>query len=203
MSAYWAAMTTDDDSFICVPFNMLPSELNDGDVEAERQRIRDEVISKTNREIVAGDVGKPHDEQTMTLLRHLGSDLNINAFALNWKYEDGTLNEDVEEANYLMQRVIERVSLDSPTDEPTEIPFYLTSTEFTHELYGSCAENFKRRLHLKDNEKAPQALFVLRNVVMSPFPSQSGFIGSMMEEFKKVVAEEVEVSLPLARCGLH
>ena len=197
MSAYWAAMTTDDDSFICVPFNMLPSELNGGDVEAERQRIRDEIISKTNREIVAADEGKPHEDQTMTLLRHLGSDLNINAFALNWKYEDGTLNEDVEEANYLMQRVIERVSLDSPSDMPTEIPFYLTSTEFTHELYGKCAETFKKRLNLKDNANAPQALFVLRNVVMSPFPSQNGFIGSIMKEFKKVVEEEVEVSLQL------
>lgn len=200
MSAYWAAMTTKDDSFVCVPFNMLPSELNGGDVEAERQRIRDEIISKSNRDIVTEDDGKPHAEQTMTLLRQLGSDLNINAFALNWRYADGTLNDDVEEANYLMQRVIERVSLDSPDDMPTEIPFYLTSTEFTHELYGSCAANFKKRLQLKENMDAPHDLFVLRNVVMSPFPSQNTFLGKMMEGFKEVVEEEVEVIPSLMIC---
>ncbi|PGH00702.1 hypothetical protein AJ79_08122 [Helicocarpus griseus UAMH5409] len=196
LSAYWAAMTTKYDSFVCVPFNMLPSELSGGDetaIETERQRIRDEIISKSNREIVAADEGKPHEQRTMTLLRQLGSDLNINTFALNWRYEDGTLNDDVEEANYLMQRVIERVSVDSPDDIPTEIPFYLTSTEFTHELYGKCAQTFKKRLHLKDNEKAPHSLFVLRNVVMSPFPTQNTFFDKLMKDFKKVVEEEVKV----------
>ncbi|KAK2748783.1 hypothetical protein FQN57_000364 [Myotisia sp. PD_48] len=203
-SAYWAAMTSEKDSFICVPFNMLPSELKPNstrkDVEEEKKRIRTEILNRSNKEIVEYDKDKPEEAKTMKLLRSLGSDLNINAFALNWRFmlpdgSPGELNDDVEEANYLMRRVVERLSVDSPDDDPTKIPFYLTSTEFTPELYGSCAETFKKRLGLKDRKESPQSLFVLRNVVMSPFSSQSDFMGSMIKTFRKVVEEEVEVCL--------
>lgn len=198
LSAHWAAMTTDEDNFICVPFHMLPSEKKpnstSSDVEAEKERIRDEVLTKTNRQIIENDIGKPTELKTITLLRNLGSDLNINALGLNFKNTNGELNTDVEEANYLMQRVVERLSVDSPDDDPTKIPFYLTSTEFSPELYGKCAENFKRRLGL---ELSQYSLFVLRNVVMSPFPTDKGFFRDMMKTFREVVEEEVEVRLPL------
>ncbi|KAK2753458.1 hypothetical protein FQN54_007848 [Arachnomyces sp. PD_36] len=194
LSANWAAMTTDEDNFICVPFHKLPSEKDPNstpaDVEAEKQRIRDTILGKTNREIVQSDIGKPVEEKSMTLLRNLGSDLNINALALNFKHKNGELNTDIEEANYLMQRVIERLSVDSPDDDPTTIPFYLTSTEFSPELYGKCVETFKRRLGL---EESPYSLFVLRNVVMSPFPTDKMFFRSIMNTFRTVVEEEVEV----------
>lgn len=177
---------------------MLPSEKRpnstSADVEAEKQRIRDEVLAKTNREIVQNDIEKPSELKTMTLLRNLSSDLNINALALNFKNTNGEMNTDVEEANYLMHRVIERLSVDSPDDDPTKIPFYLTSTEFSLELYGKCAENFKRRLGL---DASPYSLFVLRNVVMSPFPTDKLFFRDMMKSFREVVEEEVEVRFPL------
>ena len=170
LSAEWAAMSTKEDTFIVVPLNMLPSELKEGstseDVEAEKQKIRDRILSKSNAEIVNADAQRPNDDKSMALLRALGSDLNINAFSINWKYADGQVNEDVEEANYFLQRCIERISVDSPEDDPTTIPFYLTSTTFPQKEYGDCAQNFKRRLGLiADNTD----LMVLRNVVMSPW----------------------------------
>ncbi|KAK0616216.1 pyridoxal phosphate-dependent transferase [Immersiella caudata] len=195
-SALWAALSKPKDSFICVPFNVLPSEAS-GDtqkVEQEKERIRNEILAQTNATIVANDVGKPVEERTMTLLRALGSDLNINAFALNWRHADGTLNTDVEEANYLMTRVISRLSVDSPGDDPTTIPLYLTSTEFSHKDYGECATTFKRRLGLET--KSTEGLMVLRNVVMSPFASLSSrddFINMLGDTFKQVVQEEVDV----------
>lgn len=193
-------MTTDEDNFICVPFHMLPSEKKPNstraDVEEERQRIRDEVLSKTNREIVQDDIHKPTELKAMTLLRNLGSDLNINALALNFRNKNGDMNTDIEEANYLMRRVVERLSVDSPDDDPTKIPFYLTSTDFSPELYGKCAENFKHRLGLASS---PYSLFVIRNVVMSPFPTDRLFFKDMMKTFREVVEEEVEVRFPLAR----
>ena len=187
-------MTTKDMSFTCVPFNMLPSELRHDTteqlVEEEKQRIRTEILDKSNTEIVEADADKPDEEKTMKLLRALGSDLNINAFSLNFRNTDGTLNEDIEEANYLMTRVVQRLSVDQPEDDPTTIPIVLTSTEFSAELYGECRENFVKRLGL-----APSSLdlMVLRNVVMSAFPTDRGFVHELTDIFKSVVEEEVKV----------
>lgn len=163
-------MSTKDDTFTVVPLNMLPSELKEGsspdDVEKEKQKIRDRILSKSNVEIVDADAERADDDKTMALLQALGSDLNINAFSINWRYADGKLNQEVEEANYFVQRCIERMSVDSPEDDPTAIPFFLTSTTFLQGQYGECAQNFKRRLGLiADNVD----LMVLRNVVMSPW----------------------------------
>ncbi|KAL8830673.1 MAG: hypothetical protein Q9191_001298 [Dirinaria sp. TL-2023a] len=186
-------MSTKDDSFTVVPLNMLPSELKEDstpeDVEKERQKIRDRILTKSNEEIVKADSTRPDDDKTMALLRALGSDLNINAFSINWRYRDGTLNDEVEEANYFVQRVIERLSIDSPEDDPTSIPFFLTSTTFLLHEYGQCAQNFKKRLGLVQDQSD---LMCLRNVVMSPWATDRDFISSLANEFKKVMVEEVE-----------
>lgn len=183
--------------FVVVPFNMLPSELKEGstpeDVEEERQKIRDRILKKSNQELMAEDAKRPEDDKAMKLLRALGSDLNINAFACNFRLSDGTLNDDVEEANYLNKRIVERLSVDEPGDDPTSIPFFLTSTEFTQTLYGDCATNFKKRLGLTPDNLD---LFVLRNVVMSPFPTERRFIANLASVFQNVVEEEVEVGYP-------
>ncbi|KAH8435161.1 uncharacterized protein LDX57_012790 [Aspergillus melleus] len=186
LAAHWAAMTTSTDSFICVPLNRLPAEISGGDVEAQKKFIRDEILCKSNAEIIASDAEK----HTMTLLRALGSDLNINAFAINWRYPDGTINDDIEEANYLMQRVLKRLSISTPNDKPTDIDFYLTSTEFKHEEYGTCAENFMDRLGI---DVCKQNLMVLRNVVMSAFPTENDFMRKLIKRFRIIVEEEVEV----------
>ncbi|KAJ0306665.1 hypothetical protein COL516b_004458 [Colletotrichum fioriniae] len=180
--------------FVCVPFNMLPSELESNPteekIEAEKKRIRDEIVKKTNASIIAEDEARPDDQKVMKLLRSLGSDLNINAFALNFRYEDGRLNDDIEEANYLMQRVIEALSVDSPDDDPTKIPLFLTSTEFSDELYGECKANYVKRLGL---EQSSLDLMVLRNVVMSPFPTDGNFTNQLADIFYDVVAKETEI----------
>ncbi|KAK4225958.1 pyridoxal phosphate-dependent transferase [Podospora fimiseda] len=198
ISALWAALTTEESSFLCVPFNPIPSEkAGDSKIaqEEERARIRTEILTKSNTEILAADAAKPPGApKTMALLRALGSDLNINAFAINWKYEDGTPNKDVTEANYFMTRVVSKLSVDNPDDKPTEIPLYLTSTKFEHEYYGECAQNYKRRLHLDDSSH--EELMVLRNVVMSPlatFTTNGDFINMLGKIFTEVVDKEVQV----------
>jgi len=185
-------MTTSDMDFNVVPLNMLPSELaNDSTpekVEEEKQRIRETILEKTNAEIASG----PDKDKSLALLRALGSDLNINAFALNFRLTPGgEWNTDVEEANYLMSRVNENLSVDSPDDDPSKLKFVLTSTLFSDELYGECAAKFKSRLGLRQDKLD---LMVLRNVVMNPFPTQQGFIGELAEVFKNIVKEEVKVS---------
>lgn len=189
-------MTDTSSPFICVPFNELPSELvpdsTPAMVEAEKARIRKEIVEKTNAEIIREDQERPDDQKAIKLMRDLGSDLNINAFALNFRYSDGTINTDVEEANYLMQRVVQAFSVESPSDDPTKIPLYLTSTEFSDELYGDCKANFMRRLQLDDST---QDLMVLRNVVMSPFPTERSFIRNLAHIFYNKVEEETAVSI--------
>lgn len=188
-------MTDDSMPFTVIPFNMLPSELADDateeSIEAEKQWIRDNILSASNLEIVTNTSTSPSGDDALTLLRKLGSDLNINAFACNFRYKNGDLNTDVLEANYFMQRIVESLSVDSPGDDPTKIPLYLTSTEFSTDLYGECAAKFKERLGLKDGT---QDLFVLRNVVMSPFPTEKDFIAELAGIFKKVALEAVSVS---------
>lgn len=202
LSAHWAAMSTKTTSFICVPLNLLPSErkaMQDPNttpedyaqaLHEEKQKIRDRILNKSNQEIIDEDAERVTEDKAMVLLRALGSDLNINAFALNFRYSDGTVNDDVEEANYLNRRVVEVLSVDSPEDDPTKIPFFLTSTEFEHELYGDCAKHFKKRLGLAQDEVS---LFVLRNVLMTPFPTEGNFIDKMANIFREVVEKEVEV----------
>ncbi|KAK5632551.1 hypothetical protein RRF57_008265 [Xylaria bambusicola] len=87
----------------------------------------------------------------MKLMRELGSDLNINAFSLSFRYEDGRLSDDIEAANYLMQRPVEMLLVDSPIDDPTKIPSYLTSTDFSDELYGKYESRFIERLGLEQS----------------------------------------------------
>lgn len=187
-------MSTEETPFVVVPFNMLPSELKEGstpeEVEEERQKIRERILLKSNAQMMDEDAERPEEDKAMKLLRALGSDLNINAFACNFRFSDGRLNEDIEEANYLNKRIVERLSVDEPSDDPTIIPFYLTSTEFPQIDYGDCATNFKKRLGLTPSH---MDLFVLRNVVMSPFPTERKFISKLAHVFQKVVKEEVEV----------
>jgi hypothetical protein len=195
LSSEWAALTDTSSPFICVPFNELPSELIEGStsekVEAEKARIRREILKKSNAQIVEEDLNRPTERKAMKLMRDLGSDLNINAFALNFRHADGRLNDDVEEANYLMQRVVEALSVDSPNDDPTKIPLFLTSTEFSDELYGNCKAHFMKRLGLKNSH---QDLMVLRNVVMSPFPTDGNFIGKLADIFYKTAEAETKVN---------
>lgn len=186
-------------NFICVPFNKLSSENHPKDfltspaVEDERQWIRDNILRKENKDLIK-------DDKAMTKLRTLGSDLNINCFTLNWYDEHGKINEDIEEANYLMKRVVDRLSITNANTDPSNIPVYLTSTRFENELYGDCAKNYMKRMGLKESD---EDLFVIRNVVMSPFPTQDYFIGHLMDALEDIIEQEVRVTRERNHRGNH
>ncbi|RBR06154.1 uncharacterized protein FIESC28_11169 [Fusarium coffeatum] len=152
-------------------------------VKNQREKIRDLIVTKTDTEIFAS-------KEAMKIIRDLGSDTNINCFAINWKDENGVLNTDLEEANYLMKRVVDKLSITSPNTDPSTIPIYLTSTQFLPEDYGACAHKFMERMGV---HKSDQSLFVIRNVVMSPFPTKRDFISTIMKDLEKVIRDEVDV----------
>ncbi|CAG8556794.1 1827_t:CDS:2 [Acaulospora morrowiae] len=186
MYTHWATMSTDDTSFTVVPFNPLPAELEgqtSEEIEAQKEFIRQRIVNRSNTDLI-------HDEDALELIKKLGSDLIINTFACNFRI-DGKVNENVIEANSLNRRIYERFSIRKITDKMNTKPLIITSTKLSQKAYGECLTNFKRRLGLKGD----QDLYILVNVVMSPFPTVGNFIGELANEFKKVAEEEAKVSI--------
>lgn len=188
-------MSTDDDNFIVTPFNMLPTENcflpNLEKIKEEKHLIRTLIVEKSNHEIIECDPAKK-------LIKKLGSDLMVNTFACNFKLkvkENGKevlkLNEDINEANYLNQRLYEEFSLTSSKDTNEKKSLILTSTKFKKENYGNCLKNFKKRLGLKGD----QDLYVLINVVMSPWVTEFDFLNELMKKFQSTLQDLAKVIL--------
>ncbi|SPO00097.1 uncharacterized protein DNG_02949 [Cephalotrichum gorgonifer] len=188
---HWATMTKPDEDLIVVPLMRLPSERsgqNAAAVEAEKDRIRKKIVGVDNKTLY-------EDKETWKFLAELGGDLMINAFACNFKI-DGQPNRDVGEANYLNQRIFARTSVLSVNDAIEERPLFLTSSVFEQEAYGKCLATLKKRLELDDGSGSGGAargdMRFLVNVTMSPWPTDPGFLGAVVEDFRKIAVEEVE-----------
>lgn len=137
MSAHWAAMSDEQTDFIVVPFNPLEREAEGEKALAEEKAfIRKHILRKSNEAIIG-------DQAALDKLCALGSDLNINAFACNFRI-NGHVNEDVEEANYLNKRVFDRLSLTGVREQPRDTPLFLSSTIFGPADYAECARNFQK-----------------------------------------------------------
>jgi hypothetical protein len=182
-------MSTNDDNFIVTPFNMLPTEKDfspNQKVIEQKQSIRELIVEKNNHEIIES---KP----AMDLIRELGSDLMINTFACNFKLKDDKgilkVNENINEANYLNRRLYEEFSLTGSEDTNKNKFLILTSTQFKQENYGNCLKNFKKRLGLKGD----QDLYVLINVVMSPWVTEFEFLNELTKKFKSTLQDLVGV----------
>ncbi|KAG8978320.1 hypothetical protein FRB93_011132 [Tulasnella sp. JGI-2019a] len=185
MYAHLATMSTQPDDFIVVPLNLLPAEQDGGDVEKQKTYIRDTILKLNNRELRG-------DKTAWTLVKKMGSDLSINAFAVNFLLADRTVNTDVVEANNLGQRIFKRLSIvdAKPASTPPPPPLILTSTSLSQTTYKGCLEKFKERLSLV----GPQDLYTLVNVVMSPWPTVDDFTNDIVDALRKVIEEEVKIS---------
>lgn len=102
------------------------------------------------------------------------------------------------EANYLNQRIFERLSVTSMSDVVATRPLFLTSSTFGEATYGKCLENYKRRLQLVNGESPARGdLAFLVNVTMSPWPTDQQFLNQIAEDFRRIANEEVKVSLTI------
>ncbi|KAI5786778.1 pyridoxal-dependent decarboxylase domain protein [Pyronema domesticum] len=194
-SAHWAAIQTEGkgykNEFKVVPFNKLPGE-NPGESTEEIQKdIRKYIHGKENKEILASPTA-------LNLLKRLGSDLTINCFAVNFKVgkDDKVWNKDVEMANRLNSSVVKRMTSVYPLQDPTDIEFFLTSTEFRQSVYQKCADTFKKCLDLEIESGVD--LFVLRNVVMSPYTTTDRFLDTLVDAFGKIVDDEIGRLIPFS-----
>ncbi|KAF9526517.1 hypothetical protein CPB83DRAFT_837286 [Crepidotus variabilis] len=181
-SAHWAAISDKSTPFIVIPFNPLVNEDNEAKLEEEKKFIRKHILPKSNEQLV-------RNRLAMKELRALGSDLNINAFACNFCI-NGKDNTDIEEANYLNNRVFQALSVTSTDEKPADTPMFLSATTSAMADYGECCTNFKRRMGLEVDSS--QDLFVLRNVVMSPFQSAGNFVNDLADIFQETLEREMK-----------
>ncbi|KAH8426863.1 uncharacterized protein LDX57_004590 [Aspergillus melleus] len=192
---HWATMTLDEQGrdnsdLIVVPLNMLPAETENNrekpwtsdDVLGQRRYIQENILRKSNKEV-------SENATASDLLKKIGSDLMINAFACNFKIH-GVANKDVNEANYLNSRIFKRLSITSLNDQVEEKPMFLTESRFTESAYGDCLRKYKKRLGLGSD--AVGDLVSLINVTMSPWPSDSTAMTNMVNGFKRIAGEEVQ-----------
>ena len=96
--------------------------------------------------------------------------------------------------NYLNQYIFSRLSVSSSKDKVEDRPLFLTSSVFDEKAYGRCLSGFKTRLGLDDgvNNLAQGNLRFLVNVTMSPWPTTSDFLSTLVGDFRKVAEEGVK-----------
>ncbi|KAL2157887.1 hypothetical protein VTH06DRAFT_4940 [Thermothelomyces fergusii] len=188
---HWATLTRPDDDLIIVPLFRLPSErkgLDPAKVEEEKRFIRDRILGVSNEALYK-------DQEAWALLETLGGDLMINAFACNFRI-NGEPNHDVNEVNYLNQRIYERTSIRSLKDNPEDCPIILMTSVFSHDVFGRCLDALKKRLQVDDGSGhcrgARGDMRFLVNVTMSPWPTDPEFLTGIMKSFRQIAEEEVK-----------
>ena len=183
MYGHWATMSLEHPYLLVVPFRMLPSEMgpdaSSDKVDEERRYIRDVLLRRTREELA-------NDSKACALMRQMGPDLVVNAFACNF-HVDGTVNDDISEANRLNARIYDRLSFKYMSEKLDDQKVIIMSSILSQAKYGRCLTNFKRRLGLSGNED----LFVLANVSMSPFAAD--FTHVLADAFREAAEEQAKV----------
>lgn len=193
MYGHWATISLDHPNLLVVPFRMLPSEMeldtSAEKVDEERRYIRDVLLQRTQEELI-------NDPKACALMRQMGPDLVVNAFACNFRV-DGAINEDILEANHLNARIYDRLSFKSMSENLDDRKVIIMSSTLSQDEYGACLTTFKRRIGLSGQED----LFVLVNVSMSQFATN--FTHVLANAFLEAAEEQVKVrSSPLLRRSL-
>ena len=176
-------MSLDHPNLLVVPFGKLPSEMgpdaSTDKVDEERRYIRDVLLRQTREQLFK-------DPKASALMRQIGPDLAVNAYACNFRV-DGAVNEDILEANHLNARIYDRLSFKSMSEKLDDQKVIIMSSILSQEEYGTCLTTFKRRLGLSGQED----LFVLVNVTMSPFAAN--FAHTLADAFREAAEEQVKV----------
>lgn len=110
------------------------------------------------------------DDDDFRALREIGPDLNILAYAFNFKLKDGTWNTDASDANKYNTAIYNRLSV-RPGQDIAGHPLIVSTTDLLREDYGDALmDSFASRLGLAGH---PSKITVLRSVVMDPWVAVS------------------------------
>ena len=188
----YAALVTlpqDDDPFVIEAIQRLPA-VKRGEsgpaVEKELARIANEIVPRTNEEILA-------DAKTMALFRELGSDQNIVSYAFNFLV-DGKRNEHVAKLNALNNAVFEQLSLGRDLEKIPETKMFVTSSTADPAVYGpTIVDDFRRRLGVTGSAETPIEFLI--STTMDPWLTDTAtgnFIPTLMAIMRKTVLAAVE-----------
>jgi glutamate/tyrosine decarboxylase-like PLP-dependent enzyme len=184
-------MARPDDRFIVVPLPRLPAEIAGSDVEKQLHFIRDRIDGKSNAEIIA-------DREAIALLRELGPDENILAYAFNFRTPSGSINTDLAEANRLNEALYDRLSI-NPSEDIYGYNLIVSTTDLGAAQYGEAfIEGYKRRLGVAGSPGS--SITVLRSVVMDPWVTETtkgSFLDVLEAEFRKAVSAALEDIAPM------
>jgi glutamate/tyrosine decarboxylase-like PLP-dependent enzyme len=189
-------MSRPEDPFVVVPLPRLPSERRGGsetERAAEREQIRDLIDRRSGEQIRS-------DARAMALLQEIGPDLNILAYALNFRRSDGTLNSDLAWANRLNRALYDRLSID-PGEDIYGYDLLVSSTDLDVRTYGTpLIDDYKSRLGVGSSEGS--VITVLRSVVMDPWVTETT-AGSFIDTLEHVLRKEVLAAMESVRPMHH
>jgi glutamate/tyrosine decarboxylase-like PLP-dependent enzyme len=172
---------------VVVPLPLLPAERNGEDVTAQLQFIRERIDRRSNEEILA-------DPEALSLFQELGPDLNILAYAFNFRDLDRRLNTDLARTNRLNRRLYDVLSI-KPGEDISGARLMLSTTDLASQDYGNeFIQDYKQRLGVGDSPG--DTITVLRSTVMDPWLAES-----TQGSFLEIVEEELRSALSKALSG--
>jgi len=176
-----------DDPFVIVPVARTPTERAGGsadEIRAERARIRELIDGKSSEEIQG-------DATAMALLREIGPDENVLAYAVNARALDGEVNGNLVLANKLNKAIYGRLSI-KPHSDIYGYDMIVSTTDLEVATYGvPFIADFKRRLGVTSAEKIAT---VLRSVVMDPWVTETAegsFIDVLETELRRAILASI------------
>ena len=181
--------------FKAVPVPRLPAERNGEDGAANRKQVADLIDRRKGDEIL-------NDEAALALLKEIGPDQNILAYAFNFYLKDGQLNTDLAAANRLNRAIYQRLSI-KPGDDIYGYPLIVSTTDLDASAYGPAfIADYKRRLGV--GRSVETMITVLRSVVMDPWVTDTAagsFIDVLEMELRKAVIAAMEAIRPAQTAG--
>ncbi|KAH7924193.1 PLP-dependent transferase [Leucogyrophana mollusca] len=183
----WVTMGLRSSRVTVTPFIMLPTELEgkaEVEIAAETQAIFDAIVGRSDDEILS-------NPEARDLIQKIGPELVVQSFAVNFRRADGTLNEDIVEANALNTRIHGKFSLQRPEDCIHDLDLFVGSSLLVPEKYGASLVHFKKRIGLVGDGP----VFVLRFVTMSPYPCPADTTAKIANLVQKAAEEEAEKAL--------
>jgi hypothetical protein len=190
-------MYSDGDQFRVVPVSRLPAEMDGGDVADQMRFLRERIDRRSHDEIMG-------DAAARELLGDLGPDLNILAYAFNFRTPTGQWNTDLGLMNRLNRGIYDVLSID-PGHDIYDYNLILSTTDLAAEDYGEVfLSDYTRRLGVSLTP-AVRKVTVLRSVVMDPWIEDvragRSFLDVIEQEIKKAASAALDLVQPVGTRG--
>lgn len=192
---YWLVLADDktnwgDDAksydFCIEPLIPLPSKIvlsKSNSIEGKDEMlsfIREYIKNKTNDEIA-------QNPEALAFLRHIGSDVLINSFVVNFKIDD-TWNKSLKVLNNFNNALFNKFSITTPEEaQKNQVDFMLTSSVVDEANYEVPVKRISKNLGF-DKDNIGDMTFLI-NTTLQPWPTTHHFINTIMDCFSKGVIE--------------